>query len=74
MSALNRDDRAALVSAVQAIRERCEELLEILLPDAEGGECRHPADQVEDLSTMGEELYRCRGCGAESETPFAREG
>ena len=65
---LTRDDRAQLIRAVQEIRERTEELLEILLPEDPDGPCRHPADRVTDESSMGEELYRCGACGAESDS------
>lgn len=71
---LTRLDHAQLVRAVLDMRDRCDELLGVLLPtaaaDAADGECPHlPADVVDD-STMDEELYRCRRCGATSDVPF----
>jgi hypothetical protein len=79
--AITRLDHAQLVRAVLEIRDRCDELLAVLLPDGDEaagsgglapGGCPHPPALVEDLSAMGDDeaLYRCGRCGAEQPVPF----
>lgn len=71
-AALDRLDRAALVRDVMEIRERCDRLLDVLLPGDDTLVCPHPADKIVDDSTMDDhgELYRCTLCHATSHTPF----
>jgi hypothetical protein len=67
---LDRNLRAALIAEIQAIRERAETLLELLIP-GDGAACPHPSDHVQDIGAMGEpSLYHCSLCGAEQAEPF----
>lgn len=68
---LDRIDRAVLVQQVMEIRERCDRLLDVLLPDGDLT-CPHPPDAVRNESTMDDdgEQYRCTLCGATQSTPF----
>lgn len=63
-------DRADMVRALTDIRDKADALLTVLLPENGETECAHSPEHIENLSTMGEELYRCRRCGAQSQTPF----
>lgn len=69
-AALDTLDRAELVRAVLDIRDRCDRMLDVLIPDGGAQDCPHL--DVEDLSTMDDdgEQYRCRRCGQTSRTPF----
>lgn len=63
---LSQREAAAVIAALERIDEERQRILDILYPDAETDEetdCPHPADQVEDRSTMGNEEYQCRLCG-----------
>jgi hypothetical protein len=65
-------DRAEAIQIAMNIRNQVDALIDVLMPeDLEDG-CPHPAESIEDLSTMddGGERYRCTKCGAESATPF----
>jgi hypothetical protein len=66
-------DRAEAIQKVMEIRNAADALLDILLPEELPDGCPHPAESVEDRSTMDEDgaLYHCLKCGAESKTPFA---
>ncbi|MBA3853334.1 MAG: hypothetical protein C0503_02905 [Gemmatimonas sp.] len=68
---LDRLDRAVLVQQVMEIRDRCDRLLDVLLPEGSVG-CPHPPHAIKDDSTMDDEgqLYRCTLCGATQSTPF----
>lgn len=65
-------DQAELVRELMNTRDRIDAALEILCGDQEASTCQHPADAVEDVSTMDDdgEQYRCKRCGAGSPTPF----
>lgn len=65
-------DRAEAIQKVMEMRNACDALLDILLPGEVADGCAHPADAIEDLSTMEDDgtRYRCSKCGAESTTPF----
>lgn len=65
-------DRAAMVREVMEIRDRCDRLLDILLPDGSELACPHPPSAVESEVTMDDEpdTYRCTLCGATQSTPF----
>lgn len=71
-ASLDRLDRAALVRDVMEIRERCDRLLDVLLPGDDALACPHPPDKIVDESTMDDDgqLHRCTLCGATSHTPF----
>lgn len=64
--------RAALIKEVQSAREHLDMVLALLIPDAGDGEdeCPHPVDKIENLSTMGDPLYRCTLCGVEQPEMF----
>lgn len=68
---LDRIDRAVLVQQVMEIRERCDRLLDVLLPDEALG-CPHPPESIRNDSTMedGGEQYTCTLCGTSQSTPF----
>ena len=69
---MKRLDRAEVIQQVMEIRNRCDAMLDLLLPgDLEDG-CPHPAESIRDLSTMDDdgELYECTKCGEQSKTPF----
>lgn len=67
-------DQAELIRDLLNMRDRIDAALEIMCGDEDPAQvvCHHPADQIEDLSTMDDEgeLYRCKRCGFESPTPF----
>lgn len=70
---LDRLDHAALVREVVEIRDRCDRMLDILLPDGVAAECPHPPDHVVSDATMDDdnpEAFRCTRCGATSPIPF----
>ncbi len=62
-------DRAEMVQQVMAIRNACDAMLDILMPD-EPVECVHPSAEVADLSSMGDPEFRCNRCGKVQTTPF----
>jgi hypothetical protein len=65
-------DRAEAIQLAMDIRNKVDALLDVLLPeDLEDG-CPHPAEAIQDRSTMDDDgqLYHCTKCGAESATPF----
>lgn len=66
-------DRAEAIQKAMEIRNACDALLDILLPEPLEDGCPHPAESIEDRSTMDEDgqLYHCTKCGADSKTPFA---
>lgn len=69
-------DYADVIARVVRIRDECDEILQILIPQgSEPAACRHPPEAIEDLSTMDEdgECYRCRKCGATQQFPFHSE-
>lgn len=66
-------EQAEFIREMVNTRDRIDALLDILCGDDSAPvECAHPADAIEDLSTMDDagERYRCTKCGAESSTPF----
>lgn len=69
---LDKLDRAALVRDVMEIRERCDKLLDVLLPDGETLVCPHPPDRILNDSTMDDdgERYVCTLCNTTQSTPF----
>ena len=70
---MKRIDRAEAIQQCMEIRNSVDLLLEILMPDDDVAEgCPHPADAIEDRSTMDDDgqLYHCTNCGADSATPF----
>lgn len=70
---MNQIERAEAIQKVMEMRNTCDALLDILLPEGEVVPgCPHPAEAIEDCSTMDDEdqRYRCTKCGAESATPF----
>ena len=70
-------DYADVIRAVLDMRDKCDVIINILIPDGEDAppKCPHPIASIEDLSTMADdgELYRCRVCGREQQTPFHTE-
>lgn len=72
---MTRDEKAAVIAEVQRIRERCEFVIALLLPDDDAG-CAHPADKVQHEDTLDDEVhpYTCTLCGEESLTPFPSLG
>ena len=66
---ISQRDAAAVIGALERIDEERQRILDILFPDAEADEesaaCLHPDDQIADESTLGDERYHCRACGAE---------
>lgn len=69
---LDKLDRANLVRHVMEIRDRCDLLLDVLVPDGEDLVCPHPPDKVVNESTMEDdgEKYHCLLCNTISHTPF----
>ena len=69
---LDKLDHAALVREVVEIRDRCDRMLDILLPDGVAGGCPHPPALVEHECTMDDspESFRCTRCGTTSPIPF----
>jgi hypothetical protein len=71
--ALDKLAQAELIKEVITIRDRCDAILDLLIPDdgSQGEpECPHPPDQIEDIGTMGEDEYVCRRCGKTQHVPF----
>lgn len=69
-------DYADVIREVLEIRDRCDKVLAILIPDGdESPRCPHPPASIENLSTMDDdgERYRCRVCGREQFMPFHTE-
>lgn len=65
-------DRAEMIQQVMSIRNACDAMLDILVPDA-AVECVHPPEQIVDLSTMGDPEFECKRCGKKQDTPFHNE-
>ena len=65
-------DRAEAIQKVLEIRNACDVLLEVLLPDDVEDGCPHPPEKVVDESTLDDdgEQYRCTACNTVSKTPF----
>lgn len=67
-------DAAAIIAGLERIDDERQRILDILFPDVpdvpdagderEEPSCLHPDEELEDRSTMGEERYHCRACGA----------
>lgn len=66
---LSQRDRAAIIARLDRIDEERQAILDLLLPPdddvLEEAGCPHPADAIEDRSTMGEERYVCTLCTTE---------
>lgn len=66
---LSQRDAAAIIASLERIDEERQRILDILLPDVDPDDlpagCLHPDDAIEDQSTLGDERYQCRACGAE---------
>lgn len=74
LSDLNILDRADLVRSVIDMRDRCEIILGILMPDGEEPRCKHPADKLEERGDMGDDIeYHCKACNTTQDTPFHSE-
>ncbi|MGH9424578.1 MAG: hypothetical protein ACRD3J_31685 [Thermoanaerobaculia bacterium] len=78
---MNRRERDVLIAQLWAARTQIDATLAVLgVPlegeePAESGKCQHPADKLIDLSTFGDEKYKCGECGIESTTnPIPTEG
>lgn len=69
---MNRIDRAEAIQKAMEVRNAADALLAILLPEELEDGCPHPAEAIEDRSTMDDDgqLYHCTKCGAESKAPF----
>lgn len=56
-------NQQAIINLLETIRSSVETLL-ILLQEAEdAGACQHPESEREDISTMGQAMWKCRACG-----------
>lgn len=67
-------DRADIVRAVIEMRDQCERILDVLLPDGEAPRCKHPLAMIEEIGDMGDDpTYRCTACNQEQATPFISE-
>lgn len=67
---MNERDRKILIEQLYATRASIDASLMVLEGDQEDASCKHPLEQVIDLSTFGSEKFRCGLCGAESAKPF----
>jgi len=65
-------DRAEAIRLAMEARNTVDALLDLLMPDELAEGCSHPAEAIQDLSTLDDDgaRYRCTKCGAESATLF----
>ncbi len=71
-------DRGDMARSVMNMRDECDKMLALLLPDeeavADAQRCKHPPDKLEEEGDMGDDItYRCTACNTTQDTPFHSE-